>query len=121
MLLGLPSQVGTTFFGFDMQATPVRFAAIEKARDTGEHVVSQGFRLVLEDNIGYLLFVAGYRTISVPSTVTERRNQFFGVTLGVFRVGELCGDLCVRVACHHTHPADSLTHHCGMDVDLCVR
>ena len=98
ILFDFPYPVGTTFFGFDMQATPVRFAAIEKARDTGEHVVSQGFRLVLEDNIGYLLFVAGYRTISVPSTVTERRNQFFGVTLGVFRVGDLVSFIFGRLA-----------------------
>ena len=71
-----------------MASTPVRRTAIELARDSGSHVVSQAFRLLLEENVGYLMFVAGYKSITVPPSEDARRAQFFGVTLGVFSIGQ---------------------------------
>jgi len=76
--------------GFDIASHPGRLAAIEKARDTGQTIITERIRLVQEkqDRIGYLMLKAIYHKGTHPETVNERRKHFIGVTAGVFRFSE---------------------------------
>lgn len=76
--------------GFDIASHTGRLAAIKKARDTGQTVITERIRLVQEkeDRFGYLILKAVYRKGSYPETVDERRKHFIGVTAGVFRFNE---------------------------------
>lgn len=76
--------------GFDIASHPGRLVAIEKARDTGQVVITERIRLVQEkqDRFGYLMLKAVYHKGTRPETVNERRKHFMGVAAGVFRFSE---------------------------------
>jgi signal transduction histidine kinase len=80
--------------GFDMFSDPVRRAAMEQARDTGEPIASGKVRLVQEldgDNsqAGFLIYVPVYRIGMLPTTVEERRTALVGYVYGAFRADDL--------------------------------
>jgi PAS domain S-box-containing protein len=79
-------------FGFDMFSQPVRRAAMERARDTGEASLSGKVTLVQETaeavQAGFLLYLPVYRTAS-PATVDERRREVVGYVYSPFRMDDL--------------------------------
>ena len=77
--------------GFDLSSHPGRLAAINKARDTGEAVITERIKLVQEQEqrFGYLLFKAVYKRGTPISTVEQRRENFIGLSSGVFNFAEL--------------------------------
>ncbi|MGF7207637.1 CHASE1-domain containing sensor protein/two-component sensor histidine kinase [Skermanella aerolata] len=83
--------------GYDMSVDPVRRAAMERARDTGEPASSGKVRLVQEIDrqaqAGFLIYVPVYRNGAVPATVEERRRRFLGHAYAPFRADDLLGKL----------------------------
>jgi len=76
--------------GFDVASHPGRLAAIEKARDTGQAIITERIKLIQkkEEKFGYLLVKAVYHKGSYPKTVAERRQHFIGVVAGIFQFSE---------------------------------
>ena len=76
--------------GFNIASDPVRLKAINRARDTGEAIITERIKLVQEkeDSFGYLLFRAVYKRGSPIITVAERRKNFVGLAVGVFRFSD---------------------------------
>ena len=73
--------------GFDLSSHPGRLAAINMARDTGEPVITERVSLIQgkQKHFGYLLFKAVYQKGKQLKTVEQRRNNFIGLSAGVFR------------------------------------
>lgn len=74
-------------FGYDMFSEPVRRAAMERARDSGEPALSGRVRLLQETETdvqpGFLVYLPVYR--GEPQTVEERRQQLAGFVFSPFR------------------------------------
>lgn len=80
-------------FGYDMYSNPIRRAAMERARDTGQAATSGLITLVQEtkDDVqtGFLIYVPVYATHTVPPTLEQRRTQLRGWIYAPFRMGNL--------------------------------
>jgi diguanylate cyclase (GGDEF)-like protein/PAS domain S-box-containing protein len=72
--------------GFDIASHPARRAVMQLARDSGKLQVSPRFLLLKEQ--GFILFYPVYKKNTVSRSVLERRNNFKGLAVGVFRVKE---------------------------------
>ena len=79
--------------GFDMFTSPVRRAAMERARDTGAPAASSRVTLLQEidsqKQAGFLIYVPVYRNGSTPHTVAERRAALRGFVYSPFRTDDL--------------------------------
>ncbi len=80
-------------FGYDMYSEPVRRAAMERARDTGEIAYSAKVQLVQETSTdvqaGMLVYQPVYAGGEVPDTVAGRRERLVGWTYSPFRMKDL--------------------------------
>jgi CHASE1-domain containing sensor protein len=80
-------------FGYDMFAEPVRRAAMETTRDTGQPALSGKVTLVQENErspqAGTLLYLAVYRPGAPTQTVAQRREALQGYVYSPFRMGDL--------------------------------
>lgn len=80
-------------FGYDIASEPVRRAALEQARDTGEAAVSGKITLVQETGEdkqpGFILLLPIYRNGAPIDTVEARRDALFGYVDIAFRMGDL--------------------------------
>lgn len=78
-------------FGFDLNSSPARAAAIEPAWTSGEIQATGRIRLVQEqrDQYGFLVVQPLYQTQTVPTSAAARRSEFTGILLGVFRVADV--------------------------------
>ncbi|MBF0159693.1 MAG: CHASE domain-containing protein [Magnetococcales bacterium] len=80
-------------FGYDMYSEPVRRAAMEKARDSGQPVLSGKVKLVQEDGrreqVGCLMYIPIYRNGTEHDTVEQRRQQLVGWVYEAFRMDDL--------------------------------
>jgi PAS domain S-box-containing protein len=85
--------------GFDVGSDPVRLAALESARDTGEPTVTQPVQLVQQpgDQAGFLVFVAVYQQGKPLATIQERRAALEGFAVGVFQAGTVVEEALQRV------------------------
>lgn len=88
-----PLQDGNPAFGFDLGTDPARRAAIEKARDTGDLITSEGVELVSDSSKGFLLMLPVYQGNDPPTTVQQSRQRFLGVVQGVIVLGALMQDV----------------------------
>ncbi|MEC4815390.1 MAG: CHASE domain-containing protein [Scytonema sp. PMC 1069.18] len=79
--------------GYDMFTEPVRRAAMERARDTGDAAASGKVTLVQEidqhKQAGFLIYIPIYRNASIPKTVAERRAALVGFVYSPFRADDL--------------------------------
>jgi PAS domain S-box-containing protein len=79
-------------FGFDMMSEPVRRAAMERARESGEAAISGKVKLVQETEAdvqaGFLIYLPVYKGGGVPSAAEVRREQLAGFVYAPFRVGD---------------------------------
>ncbi len=80
--------------GFDLASNPSRRVALQKARDSGQAVMTDRMTLVQEtgQQFGFLMVVPMYGHDPIPSTQEDRRTQLSGFSLGVFRMGDLFQD-----------------------------
>ncbi len=80
-------------FGFDMFSEPVRRAAMEQARDTGEAALSGKVQLVQETatqvQAGTLMYVPVYRSGAPVDTVERRRAALIGWAYSPYRMNDL--------------------------------
>ena len=80
-------------FGYDMYAEPVRRAAMERARDTGDAALSGKVELVQETGTevqaGTLMYVPVYRHGAPVDTVAGRRAALLGWTYSPYRMRDL--------------------------------
>ena len=79
--------------GFDMSTEPIRRAAMERARDTGEPAASHRVTPVPKMNSnqaqgGFLIYAPVYRRNLPISTVDERREALHGFVYSGFRADE---------------------------------
>jgi adenylate cyclase len=79
-----------TVMGFDFASHPKIRAALDKARDTGETIVTDRIGL-LQDNEeqGLLAIVPIYENNTKPTTLESRRELLQGFVLGIFRVTDI--------------------------------
>jgi PAS domain S-box-containing protein len=83
--------------GYDMFFEPVRRAAMERARDTGQTTATGKLTLLQEidgdrQQPGFLLYVPVYRQGRPPATEQDRRSALLGFVYGAFRAGDLLGE-----------------------------
>jgi diguanylate cyclase (GGDEF)-like protein/PAS domain S-box-containing protein len=86
-----PLQLNRTAFGLDIGFEPVRRAAVERARDTGEPAAT-GRIILVQDKTrqpGLLILLPVYRHDIPLSTVKERRSALVGFVYGSFRASSL--------------------------------
>ncbi|MFA5170762.1 MAG: CHASE domain-containing protein [Sulfuriferula sp.] len=80
-------------FGFDMYAEPVRRAAMEQARDSGEPTLSAKVKLVQEAGAkiqaGALMYVPVYRNGMPANTLEQRRAALAGWVYSAYRMDDL--------------------------------
>lgn len=86
--------------GFDLGSDPIRRAAIEAARDSGQMAATARITLVqeTEGQAGLLVFQPVYRDGSRPETVADRQANLVGFALGVVRIGVLVQDAIAPLA-----------------------
>ncbi|HZH50769.1 MAG TPA: CHASE domain-containing protein [Microvirga sp.] len=79
--------------GFDMFSKPIRRAAMEQARDTGQPTASGRVELVQEideaKQAGFLIYVPVYRGGATPNTTPERQDALAGFVYSPFRADDL--------------------------------
>jgi len=85
-------------FGYDMFSEPVRRAAMEKARDSGDASVSEKVILVQEPDrgraqSGFLMYLPVYRNGAPHDTVEARRANLAGWLYAPFRMDDLMNGL----------------------------
>jgi len=77
-------------FGYDMLTEPVRRAALEYARDSGQTSISDKVRLVQETNkdvqAGFLMYLPLYRQGAPLETLEQRRAALLGYFCSPFRM-----------------------------------
>ena len=80
-------------FGFDMFSEPVRRAAMERARDSGQAALSGRVVLVQEGDAGqqagFLMYLPVYRDGELTGTVEQRRKAIVGWVYAPFRMNDL--------------------------------
>ncbi len=80
-------------FGYDMFSEPVRRAAMEKARDSGEAALSGKVELVQETGkevqAGTLMYMPVYRNGAVVATLEQRRQALIGWVYSPYRMNDL--------------------------------
>ena len=84
-------------FGYDMYSEPVRRAAMDLARDSGESALSGKVLLVQETDVdvqpGFLIYQPVYRRGAPLTSVSERRAALLGFVFAPFRAGDLMRNL----------------------------
>lgn len=77
--------------GFDLSSNPASLSAIHEARDTGVAVITERIKLIQEeqDSYGYLIFKAIYKKGQPHETLTQRRDNFIGLSTGFFSFEQL--------------------------------
>ncbi|NJC88077.1 MAG: response regulator [Desulfuromonas sp.] len=107
-------------FGYDMYAEPVRRAAMDKARDTGETTIAARITLVQETDqdqqYGMLMYVPSYRQAMPTDTVEQRHAALRGFVYSPIRMndfvsstlGKLPTDLDFEIHAGETPSVDSL-------------
>lgn len=77
-------------FGLDIGSNPVRRRTVEMARDRAEAMATAPITLAQETGSqkGFLFMMPVYQT-AFPEDLDSRREQFRGVVVAVFRIGDL--------------------------------
>lgn len=85
--------------GFDVASDPQRREALERARVSGEPVVTGRLRLVqeAEAQAGFLLVLPLYANDTLPDTPAARGQQLRGYAVGAFRVKDMVDAVLKRV------------------------
>jgi CHASE1-domain containing sensor protein len=80
-------------FGYDMYSEPVRRAAMDQARDSGQAVLSGKVKLVQETEeraqAGCLMYLPVYKNGAARDTLVDRRANSMGWVYSPFRMNDL--------------------------------
>jgi HD-GYP domain-containing protein (c-di-GMP phosphodiesterase class II)/CHASE1-domain containing sensor protein len=82
-----------TVFGFDIASEPVRLEDLRQARDSGKTVAGGRITFVQDDDkekeYGFLINLPVYEKGKPAGNLEERRENFRGVVLGVFKPSDM--------------------------------
>jgi PAS domain S-box-containing protein len=103
-----PEEARDASTGYDLGSDPIRFEAMQRARDSGSAVATAPLTLVqeTEGQYGLLVFVPIYRDGPIPEDVDTRRANLQGFVLGVYRIPDI-----IESALSYLRPA-------GLEVSL---
>ena len=97
-------------FGYDMYSEPVRRAAMDQARDSGNAALSGKVRLVQETDVdvqsGVLVYVPVYRNGMATGTLAERRAALVGWVYSAYRMNDLMDGILGDWDRHSGHRID---------------
>jgi diguanylate cyclase (GGDEF)-like protein/PAS domain S-box-containing protein len=97
-------------FGFDMLSEPVRRAAMEQARDTGEAALSGKVELVQETGTevqaGTLMYVPVYRNGMPRDTLGQRQAALIGWAYSPYRMNDLMAGILQDWESHEGRTVD---------------
>lgn len=97
-------------FGFDMFSDPVRRAAMEQARDTGEAALSGKIELVQETGAGVqagvLMYAPVYRNDMPRDTVEQKRAALSGWIFNAYRMNHFMGGILRDWVINESEPVD---------------
>ncbi|WP_426114567.1 CHASE domain-containing protein [Massilia sp. PWRC2] len=83
--------------GFDMLTEPIRRAAMERARDSGEAAASGKVRLIQENGrdvqSGFVMYLPVYQRGAATATLAQRRASLLGWVGAPFRMDDLMAGL----------------------------
>ena len=107
-----PYEGNEAALGFDLASNPIRLAALDKSRDTGQGVATARITLVQEseDQFGFLIFQPIYRNGFPAETLAQRRENLAGFALGVFRIKDMLEHSLARSDAQNGGP--------GLDIQL---
>lgn len=92
--------------GYDVASEPIRRAALDRARDTGQPAVSGRITLVQESDPdkqpGFLMYVPVYRNGARIDSIEDRRSALIGYISGPFRMNELMAGIFASKVPHPT-------------------
>lgn len=86
-----PIERNETAFGFDISSEQTRKKAIEKARDTGETVMTKTLTLITGPQ-GFFVILPVYTTAETPKTIEGRREALRGFIYGVYYTENFLAD-----------------------------
>ncbi|TRZ69175.1 MAG: PAS domain S-box protein [Rhodocyclaceae bacterium] len=105
-------------FGYDMFTEPVRRAAMEQARDSGEAALSGKVKLLQENGkdiqAGTLMYVPVYRNKAVMATLEQRRAALIGWAYSPYRMNDLIGGILGK-GLSHEWKIDALAIYAGRE------
>jgi signal transduction histidine kinase len=84
-----PLEKRKLILGYDVSVEPERKAGLEKARDTGEMVVTERVILATTGQAVFLLYRPLYRQNSPKDTLADRRQSFQGHAFSVFALADV--------------------------------
>ncbi|MEW6671632.1 MAG: CHASE domain-containing protein [Thermodesulfobacteriota bacterium] len=86
-----PHKGNEIVLGYDLASNPVRWAALEKARDSGQMAVTARITLVQEtgNQFGFLVVLPVYAMQASLDTIEARREHLIGFVLGAYQVGRI--------------------------------
>ncbi|MEI7752757.1 MAG: CHASE domain-containing protein, partial [Candidatus Omnitrophota bacterium] len=93
-----PHERNEAAFGFDLASEPVRRAAMEKSRDTGQPAATPPLELVQgeKQKTGVLIFMPVYAKELPRRTVEQRRKSLKGFVLAVYNADEFLNGVYSR-------------------------
>jgi signal transduction histidine kinase len=91
-----PRAGNTVVLGFDVASEPVRLAAMEEARDTGQAVASGTIPLAHTGERGLLVVLPVYALGAAIDTVDARRRNLKGYAIAAFTLEGLFGGIARR-------------------------
>ena len=90
--------------GYDVGSSPIRYAALTRARDTGLPSATSRLELVQDtDGFGILVFLPVYRKDADTRSVKARRENLVGFALGVFQIHDVLTAVAKRLDAPPSH------------------
>lgn len=81
------------FLGFNFYSEEVRKIAVEKARDTGQPILTGALKSLVTQQLAFVLVMPVYDPTLSPKSITERQQAFKGVVTSGFRPPEFFGEV----------------------------
>src|SRR5215510_12995468 len=94
-----PHKANEALLGFDLGSDAASLEAVNRARDSGEPVISRPVQLLQEPGgqAQVLILAPAYRATSMPVGVAQRRHDFMGVAAWLMRVSDVVEDALTGV------------------------
>jgi signal transduction histidine kinase len=92
-----PHEANEALLGFDLGSDAVSLEAVNRARDSGEPVISGPVQLLQETGAEVLVLAPAYRAAAMPAGVEQRRRDFMGVAAWLIPVSDVVKDALMGV------------------------
>jgi CHASE1-domain containing sensor protein len=94
-----PGPGNPVVFGFDLASEPIRFEAVCAARDSGKAQASGRIAFIQDQKVqnGFLILLPVYEQGKPLASLADRRQNFRGTVLGVFRPDVMINTVLTRL------------------------